>query len=229
LLIGTKNGQIQLWKVASDEPARSEIQLESRIASAAFFPDNQRFLVGSWDQTARVYSVSDANNATSFVFKDENLVSSVDVSPDGSMLIICLGNGTLRLWDAKTNRQIGSVMKILPRPKFAKFGWDGETILTSSPDGSTRQWDVRARTEIGPPMLQSKEITAVAQSKDGRWLATASSDWTARLWDIAPAVGSYEELKAQFELSTGSKLEKDGELQILPIEDWRRRKGAQKP
>jgi len=111
----------------------------------------------------------------------------------------------------------------MPRPKIVMFSPDGRSLLTGCIDGSTRQWDVRSRSEIGPVLRQSKEITALAQSSNGRWIATASGDWTARLWDIGPEAGGYEQIKTKYDVSTGSRLETDGTIQILSIEEWQRR------
>ena len=220
LLVGTKKGQVQVWRVESGEPVRTPIPLESQISSVAFFPDDQRFIVGSWDSHAHIYSLSDPSEQGHVGLKQEGLIVSVGVHPDGKMFFTCLGDGSLRLWDASSFLQIGSAMKITPKPQVAMFSSDGRSLWAGCQDGSIRQWDVRSRAEIGPALRHSKTVYAMAMSPNGQQIATASGDWTARLWDTGPELGSYEQIRSRYELLTGCTLESDGTIKILSMDEW---------
>ncbi|MFG6194348.1 NACHT and WD repeat domain-containing protein [Nonomuraea sp. JJY05] len=105
-------------------------------------------------------------------------------SPTGS--IIATGyNGTVRLWDSATHRQLGEP---IVHDGLCVFGF--ETAF--SPDGKVLAtacfhevvfWDVATRRPLGPPMDVVDGVRAMAFSPSGGTLATATASGTVRLWD----------------------------------------------
>ncbi|TWT91883.1 protein kinase domain-containing protein [Neorhodopirellula pilleata] len=223
LLVGTEAGNVHLWDITKSELAGSTIRLANRISASAFFPNGDRFLVGSWDEKVRIYSLNHMSNQSPIELPQESLVTSVGVNPAGTMYFTCVANGGIRLWDALTNQQIGSVMKHDSRVKCAAFSPNGKTIVAGYLDGSIRQWDSRTGSEIGPPLRHSKEIMAMDLSRNGQWLATASADWTAKLWNIGAATGTTETIRRRFERLTNREQLADGSFQVLTIEQWKER------
>ncbi len=114
-------------------------------------------------------------------------VNAVAFSPDGKMLATVGYQGTIRLWDVATRRQIGATMTADSSFVVAvAFSPDGKTLATASDDGTARLWNVSTHRQIGAPMtVDNKYVNAVAFSPDGKTLATGSDDGTARLWDVS--------------------------------------------
>jgi WD40 repeat protein/serine/threonine protein kinase len=223
LLVGTEAGDIHLWNLSTGGPLRAPIQLGQRISACAFFPNNERFIVGCWDEKARIYQINDDWQRPLVERSENSLVTAVGVHPAGTMYFTGTADGSIRLWDADTNEQIGHVMKRGSRIKTALFTADGGAIMASYFDGSARQWDVRTGLEIGPPLRQTKEIMAMDLSDDGEWLATASADWTARLWRIGPAQGTPEMIQKRYERLTNMEQLGDGSLRTFTTEQWQQR------
>ncbi len=226
LFIGGETGHVQLYGVSSGDVVGSLHQLAERVPVSVFFPDDDRILVGCWDQTARIFSVGASSNIDPIELKHDGLLTAVDVHPQGTTYITGASDGSLRLWDAQTNQQVGRVMHYDSRITNLYFTPDGNAIVASYLDGSTRLWDVRTFGEIGPPMWQSKDVTALAISRNGEWAATASVDATARLWRITPATGTLDQVKRRYETLTGIYLEADGSVSALSIEQWVQRQQA---
>ncbi|MFI6743845.1 NACHT and WD repeat domain-containing protein [Nonomuraea sp. NPDC050451] len=105
-------------------------------------------------------------------------------SPTGT--IIATGyNGTVRLWDSATRRQLGDP---IVHEGLCVFGF--ETAF--SPNGKVLAtacfhevvfWDVATRRPLGRPMEVVDGVRAMAFSPSGSTLATATTSGTVRLWD----------------------------------------------
>ena len=112
-------------------------------------------------------------------------VWSVAFSPDGRWALTGSMDGTARLWEVATGREIRRLEGHSQPIASVAFSPDGRWALTGSGDDTARLWDVATGKEIRRLAGHSSSVYSVAFSPDGRWALTGSGDKTARLWEVA--------------------------------------------
>jgi WD40 repeat protein len=113
-------------------------------------------------------------------------VHAVAFSPDGRTLLSGSYDGTARLWDVATHRQIGAPLNGHGEVYSVAFSPHGNVVATGGEDMMVRLWDVASHRQIGAPLNgRGGKINAVAFSPDSKVLATGGADGIIRLWDVA--------------------------------------------
>jgi WD40 repeat protein len=103
------------------------------------------------------------------------------------------GNGTLKLWDVESGREIRTFMGhssdyVDSLVESVAFSPDGRYILSGSgdPDRTLKLWDVASGRKIRTFKGHSRDwVESVAFSPDGRYILSGSDDKTLKLWDVA--------------------------------------------
>ncbi|KAG2359756.1 WD40-repeat-containing domain protein [Suillus spraguei] len=106
---------------------------------------------------------------------------------DGQHIITCSVDGSLRLWNLKSGKQMSEDWR---------DGDGGEWSMTLSPNGKiiasgsadigykVKLWDVKTRKVIATWTGHSDVICALCWRGDGERVASGSWDGTARVWDV---------------------------------------------
>jgi eukaryotic-like serine/threonine-protein kinase len=101
-------------------------------------------------------------------------VADVKFSPGGESVVTACGDGRLRLWDARTGRELKSLRPGGAPPQSLAFSPDGATLLAAGADGAVRAWDAARWEERWGFNAGGAAPATVALSPDGRFIAAAS-------------------------------------------------------
>jgi WD40 repeat protein len=130
--------------------------------------------------------------------------------------------GTARLWNITTGKQIGQEMRHEGNVNGTLFNRNETSILTWSDDGTIRFWDVETGKPIGIEMQHNDIVNGAAFNRDETAILTWSRDGTARLWDIGVDWDfPKEHIKLQIMVLTGTGFDATTmEIKAIEPERW---------
>ena len=115
----------------------------------------------------------------------DNFVKSVAFSPDGTAIAYGSWDGSVRIWDAATGRQLRELKGHGRMVTSVAFSPDGTSIASGLCDASVRIWDAATGKQLRPLEGPGREVKSVAFSPDGTTIASGSADQSVRVWDAA--------------------------------------------
>jgi WD40 repeat protein len=182
LAVVTKSKQIQVWEVMADRVR--VVRREDGIAAwFKFSPMRDQIAIGDARQF-RVWNLDTGEAVAPPMRLGAILMDFAPCfSPDGSRVAAGGSDGTVRIWDVVTSREL---FELKPMPKFqvnrVAYSPDGTRIATTLANGEVRLWDGMTGAPASPILRHRDRADQAVFSPDGRMLATSSLDGTARIW-----------------------------------------------
>jgi WD40 repeat protein len=145
--------------------------------------DGKPYVVTIWDPSKGDGSDDDKNIVT--LHGHSGSVTSVDWSPDGSLIASGSFDKSVRIWDEGNAREVATLTGHTQSVESVDWSPDGKVIASGSFDKKVLLWDV-ATHDVIATLDHPSYVNSVAWSPDGTALATACDDGKVRIWRTKP-------------------------------------------
>ncbi|KAG2742989.1 WD40 repeat-like protein, partial [Suillus brevipes Sb2] len=120
--------------------------------------------------------------------------------PGGQRIITCSEDGSLRVWNMKSGKQIGEDWRDGDSAVWGiALSPDGKKVASGSDDGAVRLWDIEACKVVTKWTGHTRLVSSVCWSPDGRRVLSGSNDGTARQWDVETMLKPMEHILPSIE------------------------------
>jgi WD40 repeat protein len=109
-------------------------------------------------------------------------ILAVDVTRDGRLVATGSADGTTRLWDGHTGRQLRVLAQQRGVVHAVAFDDAGDALAIGGEAGAASVWDVRTGQRVAELRGHDWDVYTVAFGVGGTRVITASHDQTARVW-----------------------------------------------
>jgi WD40 repeat protein len=188
---GSWDSTVRIWDAESGR-ALCIIKGDGEVSSVAYSPDGRRIVSGSYDGTIKVWDMENGRELRTlrgygnWVVSEGvplNCVISVVYSPDGRRIVSGSYDGTIKIWDAESGRELRTLMGHTGAVYSMAYSPDGRRIVSGSFDGTIKIWDAESGRELRIIKGDGQEVSSVVYSPDGYRMVSSSFDGTIRIWD----------------------------------------------
>ncbi|KAF7731802.1 cross-pathway control WD-repeat protein cpc2 [Apophysomyces ossiformis] len=194
IVSGSRDKSIKLWNTLGECKYNITEDGHSEWVSCVRFspnPANPVIVSGGWDKIVKVWDLTKFKLRTNFIGHN-GYVSTVTISPDGSLCASAGKDGVVMLWDLNESKHL-----------YSLEAGDVVNALTFSPNrywlcaataSSIKVWDLESKSivdelrpefsQVGKRKARDPECLSVAWSADGHTLFSGYTDNHIRVWQV---------------------------------------------
>jgi WD40 repeat protein/serine/threonine protein kinase/tetratricopeptide (TPR) repeat protein len=196
-----EEGEAIVWDVETAEGLRRPVPYVGRAREGwiALDRDGTRLAAITSQDTFQVLEVASGKSPGSL---RHPTIAFLAFSPDGRFLLTASKDGSARLWETDTGREVCPPMAHGGEVWHASFSPDGRRVVTASKDRQACVWD--ARTGERRMVLDHPDsVNHASFTPDGRNVVTITLRAEARVWDAATGKPVTSPLPGRDQLTPG--------------------------
>ncbi|MDJ0839023.1 MAG: CHAT domain-containing protein [Acidobacteriota bacterium] len=179
---GGEDGTVYLWREETGR-TRSLKGHKGPVNDVVFSPDGSRLASASSDNTVKLWSAADPDQAPQTLTGHTDHVLAVAFSPDGLTAASGSLDKSARLWDLEGKRAHRTLSGHTEGIYGIAFSPDGRYAATASLDHTAVIWDLETGESKQRLRGHTDYVMGVAFHPEGNLIATSSADQTVRIWD----------------------------------------------
>ena len=175
---GTQDGFVLLWKDGESEPSLKLDCNADRVPMIAFSPDGRRIATAVHGGAKGLSYVWDTHTGVKIhdLAAPQAITRAITFSPDGDTIATGRDDRTVRVFDARSGKQL-RVIDGLPWAIFdLKFHPGGNILFAVGRGGEVIVIDTTAGAELAKLIVHEKLVFSIAISPDGKKLYTSGQD-----------------------------------------------------
>jgi Flp pilus assembly protein TadD len=139
---------------------------------------------------------------------------------DGGRILTASGDGTARLWDARTGAPLTPPLEHRGPVSTASLSPDGRFVVTAS--DTARVWDAATGEAVTPGYRHEGAVSGAVFLSDRRIATASSADGIVRVWNLPVQESSTAMLEELARLTSGRTFQSAGALVAVEPEELHR-------
>ena len=175
--------RVYLWNLKTQSLDNQSPVFQSPIASITPLPDDTLLLHESNAGLYRWNPIADGPVLAGHARE----AWAVDYTPDGRFLASGSDDGTMKIWEVATGRELATSINHAQTVVQTRFSPSGTRVASLCMDGSMRVWEFNSTT--GQPVGEPRQVDehrkgrSLCWSSDSRLIATGGNDGEVLIWD----------------------------------------------
>lgn len=184
VVTATFDGVLQTWDATNGRLLATNKFLDGRISWIDLSGDGELAAVAGIGYSA-IVNASTLQLTVPLMTPTTNRVASIHFSPNRKWILSAGTDGTTRLWEVQTGRQVGLDLRTKSSVRHSAFSPDSTKVAAGLRNGDVLLWEVPSGKALDVVLHHKSIVWKVQFSPDGKIIATASDDHEARLWDAS--------------------------------------------
>jgi WD40 repeat protein len=182
---------VRIWDVEEGSQRQAVHSRQRGPLAVAILPDATAVATVAEDGTIKIRDTETGRARATLRGSKREELGSIDISPDGKLLLVGSYRNSAQLWDVLGESELGRFTvyrgwspwkQSLFRVNAVAFSPDATLAATASDDGRIRFWDVATRTRRERSGGHELAVTALAFSADGQRVLSTGLDGRVQLW-----------------------------------------------
>ncbi len=191
--VAEPDGAVCRRVITTGAPVGLPLRHDAKVSAVAVSREG-KFVLTAAGSAAYLWEA--ASGKPGLTFRPSGVLYAIALSADGGTVLTAelmadhlrkadspRNETTIRLWDARSGRQLTPTCHCKHRLSTLALSPDGQTILAAQSEGIL-SWDVRTGQPLDYFPVHRGDYRALAWSPDGRGVLIGSSNSTARLWNV---------------------------------------------
>jgi WD40 repeat protein len=171
----------RLWDV---ETAQDRLIGHSAEAHSVAISAEGQLILKDEDTHLKLWEAASGQCLGTPLYESMGTIRSVALSADGKRAMAGFWDGTAKLWDTVSRREILTLKGHRNWVVCVAVSPDGQRLATASLDGTARVWDISSGRGTRTFRGHSGPVNSVAVTPDGHRIVTGSKDGTVKIWDL---------------------------------------------
>lgn len=216
LVTGGSNDLLDSWEVASGKKIQNLARHPGTINCVNFSPDGKLVVSCSGtsirpekDRSCTIQVIDYATKKILHTLRNHtNIITEVSFSRDGARILSSSWDGTLKIWDVVSGKEVLTINAGLGEVNVARFCPESRIIASAAggvsktiydelgrikiagmkdlinPGGDIKLWNAFTGEPIRTMVGHTTKVLSLAFSPTGNWIASCGLDKSIRLWDV---------------------------------------------
>lgn len=185
LAIGTADGSVQLWDVATAETRFTFQGFTDGATRLSFGALGYALAVGTGSGQVELWD-TERGERSRLLQRHDAAVTSLAFQGAGFLVASGAADGSVKLWDMGSASELPALAEADDQTPIGSlaFSFDG-TLLAAGSGSSIRVWDTASWTLQGELETEISDISSVSFNPDGTALVYGGADPAVWVWDLA--------------------------------------------